>query len=111
MSGTNNYTGAPSRTVRLGSLLEAPYTINEIYGSRMKGWLTPPVTGNYTFWIASDDAGELWLSSDDNPDNKILRCYQLGATWSWRYWVRYDEQKSTSIALVADEAYYFALTP
>jgi hypothetical protein len=109
VTGTNNFADDPSRTERLGSLLEAPYTINEIdYGSRMKGWLILPVTGNYVFWIASDDAGEHWLSSDDNPDNKILRCYQLWATCEWD---KYTEQKSTSIALVADEAYYFEVTP
>jgi hypothetical protein len=25
------------------------------------------VTGNYTFYFASDDNGELWLSTDENP--------------------------------------------
>ena len=30
------------------------------------------MTGNYTFWIASDDKSELWLSTtNDNPVNKV----------------------------------------
>ena len=36
-------------------------------GSRIKGWLMPPVTEKYVFWIVADDAGELWLSSNDHP--------------------------------------------
>ncbi len=108
--GTNFFTVAPNSTERLGSLLEAPYTVDELYGSRMKGWLMPPVTGDYVFWIASDDAGELWLSSDDNPDNKVRICYQWWATEIPREWTKYSEQQSLSIALVAGEAYYFEVT-
>ena len=108
--GTKNFTVAPSRTEHLGSLLDAPYTMNKIIGSRMKGWLIPPVTGKYVFWIASDDAGELWLSSDGNPDNKVRRCRQLWASGPHR-WNSSSEQESTLIALVAGETYYFEVTP
>lgn len=66
---------------------------------------TRPKT-HYVFWIASDNAGELWLSSDDHPDNMVRLCYAIGATGS-REWNKYPEQKSISIALVAGEAYYF----
>ncbi|NLH17700.1 MAG: hypothetical protein GX455_14075 [Phycisphaerae bacterium] len=31
------------------------------------GWLTPSVTGDYTFWIASDDDSGLWISDSANP--------------------------------------------
>ncbi len=109
VNGTNNFTDTPGRTERLGSLLEAPYTMSQIYGSRMKGWLIPPVTDNYVFYIASDDAGELWLSSDYNPDNKVLICHQQWASGP-RYWESSSEQKSTLIALVAGETYYFEVT-
>ena len=106
MSGTNNLADSPSRTERLGYILEALSNSDEYYGSRMKGWLIPPVTGNYVFWIASDNAGELWLSSDDHPDNKVLRCFVKDFTGS-REWYKYPEQESKSISLVAGEAYYF----
>ena len=37
------------------------------YGAVMRGYLIPPVAGSYTFWIATDDNGELWLSTSTNP--------------------------------------------
>jgi hypothetical protein len=42
---------------------------NNNYGQRLMGWLKPPETGEYTFWIAGDDQQELWLSKDANPAN------------------------------------------
>ena len=50
---------------------EAPTNWADNYGTRMRGYITAPATGNYTFWIASDDNGELWLSVNDNPANKV----------------------------------------
>lgn len=38
-------------------------------GERIYGWFTPPVTGNYVFFEACDDAGTLWLSTDSTPAN------------------------------------------
>ena len=37
----------------------------DTFVSSMSGWITPPVTGEYTFYFASDDHGVLYLSSDD----------------------------------------------
>lgn len=39
------------------------------YGDSLSGWITPTVSGDYTFFIASDDASELHLSTDANPLN------------------------------------------
>ncbi len=75
------------------------------YGSVVRGYITAPLTGNYTFWIAADDAGELYLSDDETPGNrkKIAAC----ATWSDpRQWERFPEQKSKPMALKAGMRYY-----
>jgi hypothetical protein len=58
--------------VRHGELLELN-TFDEFegYGARLRGWLVPPVSGNYTFYIAADDNGEFWLSTDANPANIV----------------------------------------
>ncbi|KAL3811578.1 hypothetical protein ACHAXA_006863 [Cyclostephanos tholiformis] len=105
MVRTNNLTDAPNKSERLGSQLESTSNVGENYGIRMKGWLLPPVTGNYEFWIASDDNGEFWLSADDNPANKIRIC---SCDWaSSRQWDKYPEQKSTPLLLVAGKPYYF----
>lgn len=41
-----------------------------------RGTFVPPVTGNYTFWIASDDESELWLSTDETRATRVSR-----STW------------------------------
>ena len=114
MSGTNNFEITPSKTERLGGQrarqpLEV-LTIVASMGSRIKGWLMPPATGNYVFWIVADDAGELWLSSDDHPDNKERICVSTDVTGT-REWTKFPEQESTLIPLVVGEAYYFEVRP
>ena len=41
--------------------LEGPTNCGDNYGDRIRGYLCPPQTGNYTFWIAGDDTSELWV--------------------------------------------------
>ncbi len=41
------------------------------YVGRLTGWIVPPVTGNYTFWILTDDNSRLWLSTDADPANAV----------------------------------------
>lgn len=75
------------------------------YGARVRGYLCVPVTGNYTFWIASDDSGELWLSTDDNPANKVRIAFVNGYTYV-RQWTKYATQQSSPVNLVAGYRYY-----
>ncbi|HXG49207.1 MAG TPA: PA14 domain-containing protein, partial [Methylomirabilota bacterium] len=42
------------------------------YGGRLSGWIVPPESGDYEFFIRSDDNSELYLSPDDNPANAVL---------------------------------------
>ncbi|UCG60006.1 MAG: hypothetical protein JSU70_10885 [Phycisphaerales bacterium] len=58
----------------LVDLFEGPVNWQDNYGSRLSGWLFPPATGDYTFWIATDDGGECWLSTDEDPANAVLIC-------------------------------------
>lgn len=48
------------------------------YGTRYSTWVVPPETGDYRFWIAADDCGELWLSTDESPDNVKKIAYLTG---------------------------------
>ena len=100
-----DYPNNPDATSTLTSLFEAPTNIEDNYGQRISGYLCAPTTGNYIFWIASDDGSELWLSTDDNPSNKAL----IASVSSWtnsRQWNKFSSQQSSSIALVAGETYY-----
>jgi hypothetical protein len=104
--GTDNFSTMSNGMTRLTKELEGPSNIGDNYGSRMKGWLVPPISGNYTFWIASDDNGEFWMSTDSDSANKVLVCYQPGSAES-RNWTKHPEQKSRPISLVAGRAFYY----
>jgi hypothetical protein len=103
---TNNFTTPSNNSSRLTDLLESLSNIGNNYGIRIRGWLYPPVTGDYMFWIASDDSGELWLSTNSDPMNKNLACHQKESAPS-REWDKYPEQMSKPIPLVAGQFYYY----
>jgi hypothetical protein len=42
------------------------------FNSVSYAWFSPPSTASYIFYIASDDAGDLFLSTDNTPANKKL---------------------------------------
>jgi hypothetical protein len=106
LTSSHNYPNYPSGRDLVASF-EAPANWNDAYGTRIRGYVTPPMTGYYTFWLASDDNGELWLSIDENPVNKAL----IASVTSWtgsRDWNNVDNptQQSASIYLEAGKRYY-----
>jgi autotransporter-associated beta strand protein len=75
------------------------------YGAVMRGYLIVPFTGNYTFWIASDDNSQLLMSTSTNPATLAQIASVSGATTA-RQWNKYVGQQSALRALVAGQAYY-----
>ena len=104
LTSNDDYPNKPSGREYLTNF-EAPANWADAYGGRIRGYVTPTVTGDYRFWIASDDNGELWLSSDSTPANKSLIAY-VPAWTSPREWTWYAEQQSALIHLVAGHRYY-----
>ncbi len=101
------YPSRPTLTNLVTDLFESPSNFDDNYGQRMHGYILPPVSGNYTFWIATDDNGALFLSTDDNPVNAKLICSVPG--WvAARNWTGYPDQKSASIPLQSGKAYYIS---
>ena len=77
------------------------------YGARMRGYLHPPATGDYTFWVTADNGCEFWLSTDENPANIKLTCQVSGSNYTGEAeWTKYPEQKSALVALQAGKKYY-----
>ena len=105
-----NLTNSPSfpnhpSTREIRSTFEAPTDVGDNYGQRFMAWITPPTTGNYTFWIASDDNSVLYLSTNDLPAGK--RSIASVPVWvNPRQWTNYPQQQSASIPLVAGQRYY-----
>ncbi|HAB18103.1 MAG TPA: hypothetical protein DCE44_16850, partial [Verrucomicrobiales bacterium] len=58
----------------------------ENYFGQVSGFFIPATSGNYVFFLSSDDHGELYLSTDADPANKK----KIAEEPSWsarRYWV------------------------
>lgn len=85
--------------------LEAPVNGHYHYGTRMRGYLLPPVSGEYTFWIAADDRAELWLSSTDSPFDRV-RVAHVPIKTRHREFDLSLAQRSNPIQLQAGETYY-----
>lgn len=80
-------------------------SLSQGYGARFRGWLHPPVSGDYSFWIASDDASELWLSASDDPKGK--QKIALVRLWTDEHaWDSDPSQRSRAIRLQAGQKYY-----
>lgn len=100
---SDDYPDQPSQRTTLSSL-DVPRGAHD-YGERLRGYLIPPLTGEYRFWIASDDGSRLLLSTDDDPTHAV----QIASAPEWtpyRAWDKYPEQASPLIDLVAGERYY-----
>ena len=76
------------------SYFQGPTNWAEQYGSRLRGWLFAPETGNYTFMIEVEDEGEIRLSPDENPANAVMIASTGG------------EAESQPQSLVAGNRYY-----
>ncbi len=84
---------------------EISTNIGDNYGVQIIGYLVPPETGTYYFWIAGDDNVELSLSDSENHANTSIIAYHDAWTTS-RQWNKYSSQKSLPINLIAGKHYY-----
>ncbi len=78
------------------------------YVQCITGYLVPPTSGVYTFWIAGDDASEFWLSPDLGTAS-VVRVAWISSYSNQNQWTKSATQKSAPIALVAGRAYYFEI--
>ena len=103
---TNNakFPNSPD-AIEFRNLFEAPSNLGDNYGTLMGGYVYPPVTGDYQFFIASDHDSLLYLSPDDQPANKVRIAY-LTAAGANRQWAAVTNQQSAYVTLQAGRRYY-----
>ncbi len=77
----------------------------DTYGTRISGYLIPEASGFYTFWLASDNEGKLFLSPDEEPNNANEIAY-VNSWTGYQQWDKYPSQQSIQIYLDAGKAYY-----
>jgi hypothetical protein len=99
-----NFPSAPVLRV-VDANFASPVNWAERYGMRMRAYLTPSASGNYTFYVSGDDNCELWLSTNDSAANKVRIANVPG--WSEaQNWTKFAEQKSVPVSLQAGRRYY-----
>ncbi|WP_435356044.1 PA14 domain-containing protein [Emticicia sp. SJ17W-69] len=105
LTSNANYPNSPSLSTFVG-IAEGYENSIDNFGGKISGYIVPPTTGTYYFWVASDDYSEFWGSGDANPANKTLLASVSGYT-GYREWNKYASQKSVAVSLNAGQIYYF----
>ena len=102
-STLKNTDAIPSQTFGLDSLnVKNLLSTLDYFSSRIRGYLIPPVSGNYYFYFNCDDAGQFWLSTDTSSANAVLKS-QIDS-------IQTDSTQNVSTqTLVAGEKYFFEL--
>lgn len=99
-----NWTGATNYNGTLPTFTTAQ-NVDDNYSRRLTGLIQPQVSGNYTFWIASDDESRLYLSTTASAANKV----QIASVSGWvdyQAWDSNSSQKSAVVALDAGKCYW-----
>ena len=96
----SNPSGSDQRTS-----FEVPVDWADNMGQRVRGYVYPPVSGQYRFWVAGDDESRLILGTSRDPLTGAV--IASVPTWSSsRQWDKFPEQQSVLINLVAGQSYY-----
>ena len=85
---------------------------HENYGATIEGFLTPKETASYRFFVYSDDASELFLSTDDKEANLAKIAEETGCCNVFTEpAATHDEMPRTSdpVTLTANKAYFIRL--
>jgi serine/threonine protein kinase/WD40 repeat protein len=87
--------------------LEAPQIPQDNFGRRLSGWLVPKESASYTFYLCSDDASRLSLSSDEAPGKLVEIARLSGYVGEPRHWQSLGpESISKPIRLEAGKRYF-----
>ncbi len=89
----------------LGRALEVPVSTVTNFGARCRGFLLPPVTGSYVFWVASEVASELWLGTNQTAAARV-RIVEVTGRTPYSKWPHTHEAQSVPVNLVGGQRYY-----
>jgi hypothetical protein len=86
--------------------MEAPGGGGDFMGDRMHGFVTAPMSGNYVFYVSSDENAELWISSSAEPGRRLKRAWVVNGNVQGGVWDAVASQVSLPMAMRAGERYY-----
>lgn len=75
------------------------------FGEVFSGYLVPPETGDYVFYLAADDTAELWLSTDSDPAN--LR--RVASVPGYTVFRKYSGSGNHSPSIPLEQGVYYCL--
>ncbi len=85
----------------------SPINRGDQFGTRIRGYVVAPETGDYTFWIAGDEQSHLFLSNDESSANKrLIASVPTGQTTAQLEWDKFGSQRSLPVRLIAGQRYY-----
>jgi hypothetical protein len=87
LTSSQNYPDVPWTNWGLTTFNSQEITVSDLngkwgdlgdhHGAVVSGWITPTVAGNYTFFLHSDDASELYVGTSSDPASAQLIAYDL----------------------------------
>ncbi len=104
----------PNSPDRVGAVFSAdsrdllPSDSLESYGATMNGYLTPTESGDYDFFVRSDDAGQFYISTDDKESNLALVAEETGCCGAFEE-PGAAETTAAPIKLVAGKKYFISV--
>ena len=108
LTANPRYPNSPNSRQFITGSFKAPVNTGDNYGQRMHGYLRAPITGKYTFWIASDDYGELYLDKNATGLPSGTRIAYVHGYTGVDQWNKYGSQMSAEIYLVENQYYYIS---
>jgi xyloglucan-specific exo-beta-1,4-glucanase len=76
------------------------------YGGSLEGYLTPTESGQYDFFLRSDDASELYISSDASEANLVLQAFETGCCDAFKEPGVGEETTAAPLTLTAGNRYF-----
>ena len=106
LTGSANFPNAPDQETYLTSF-DGGSNQGDNYGSTLRGYLLPPVTGTYNFWVAADNSSQLILAPTATQASTPV--IASSGTVSQYAWDQTTAQASAPVTLTGGQPYYIEL--
>ena len=96
---------APSTTTNI-TALETAENLGDGFGDRIRGYLTAPTAGFYSFFVTSDENVEVWISSSEESASKLKRSFISYGNVGTGVWNALTSQQSLPMLMKGGHRYF-----
>lgn len=105
LTDSDNYVAGKPDDIRLLTGVDSPNGYGDNYGAKVSGFVIPPKTASYRFFLRSDDASQFWLSTDDKEASAVMIAEETGCCNAF---TEPDSPRTSEpVSLVAGKKYAF----